>query len=63
MKVEDETQKEMKQDSSHGKGNISLVKELTHSGSGGLPESIFALVNLVSPHSVLIDFLPHQIVQ
>ena len=41
VKVEVETQKEMKHDSSHEKENISLVKELTHSGSGGLPESIF----------------------
>ena len=38
---EDETWNEMKHVSSRGKESISLVKRLTHSGSGVLPECIF----------------------
>ena len=36
-----ETLKGMKQDLSHGKANISLVKGLSFSGSGVLPEAFF----------------------
>ena len=41
---EDETWNDMKHDSSRGKESISLVKRLTHSGSGVLPECIFSIV-------------------
>ena len=57
VKKKDVTLKEMKHNSSHGKENISLFKELTHSGSGVRPKSIlFAIVTNCTRSLCILSF-------